>query len=80
MIAMSEYVRALDGLREESEDVVDNKDGMGSVGGPSHVGLESVDGDVGSFGLTVWRSTRTGRMRTWWWTDSLTSLWQWQEG
>ena len=77
---MGEYVRALDGLWVESEDIVDNKDGMGSVGGTSYVGLESVDGDVGTFGLTVRRSTKTGRMRAWWWTVSLTSLWQWQEG
>lgn len=58
MIAMSEYVRALDGLWEESEDIIDKKDGMGSVGGTSHVGLESVDGDVGSFGLIAFGNGR----------------------
>jgi hypothetical protein len=46
LVAGGEDVCALQGLREESEDIVDQQDGLVRRGRTSDVGLQSIDGDL----------------------------------
>lgn len=63
-VRIGEDICALEGLREESEDVVDDEEGAFGVRGTGDIGFQAVDDGVGAFGLVVFRDDGGG-VATW---------------